>query len=72
MTAPRPGRPGSLCSTTRAGRSRLAGEPADVLLSPRLAHVGLFDYHRGEEAIEEGREAVRVMQPAILRALGRN
>jgi len=56
----------------RIARSRLAGEPADVLLSPRLAHVGLFDYHRGEEAIEEGREAVRVMQPAILRALGRN
>lgn len=56
----------------RIARSRLAGEPADVLLSPRLAHVGLFDYHRGAEAIEEGREAVRLMQPAILRALGRN
>ena len=56
----------------RIARSRLAGEPADVLISPRLAQVGLFDYHRGEEAIEEGMEAVRVMQPAILRALGRD
>ena len=38
----------------RIARSRLAGEPADVLIAPRLAQVGLFDYHRGEEAIEEG------------------
>ena len=53
----------------RIARSRLAGEPADVLIAPRLAQVGLFDYHCGEEAIEEGMEAVRIMQPAILRAL---
>jgi NTE family protein len=53
----------------RIARSRLAGEPADVLIAPRLGHVGLFDYHRGEEAVEEGLEAVRVMQPAIMRAL---
>jgi len=55
----------------RIARSRLAGEPADVLIEPRLADIGLFDYHRAAEAIEEGVEAVRVMQPAILRALGR-
>ena len=53
----------------RIARSRLAGEPANVLIAPRLAQVGLFDYHCGEEAIEEGMEAVRIMQPAILRAL---
>lgn len=56
----------------RIARSRLAGEPADVLIAPRLGHVGLFDYHRSEEGIEEGREAVRIMQPAIMRALERN
>lgn len=56
----------------RIARSRLAGEPADVLIAPRLAQIGLFDYHRGEEAIEEGADAVRVMQPALLRALGRS
>lgn len=55
----------------RIARSRLAGEPADVLIAPRLAQIGLFDYHRGEEAIEEGMEAVRLMRPAILRVLGR-
>lgn len=56
----------------RIARSRLAGEPADVLIAPRLAQIGLFDYHRGEEAIEEGMDAVRVMQPAILKALGKD
>ncbi|MBI2305689.1 MAG: patatin-like phospholipase family protein [Rhodocyclales bacterium] len=56
----------------RIARSRLAGEPADVLIAPRLAQVGLLDFHRGAEAIDEGVEAVRVMQPAILRALGRD
>lgn len=54
----------------RIARSRLAGEPADVLVAPRLAQVGLLDFHRGAEAIDEGLEAVRVMQPAIRRALG--
>ncbi len=55
----------------RIARSRLAGEPADVLIAPRLAQVGLLDFHRGAEAIEEGLEAVRVMQPALARAIGK-
>lgn len=49
----------------RIARSRLAGEPADVLLTPRLGHLALMDYHRGVEAIEEGRAAVIRMLPAI-------
>ncbi|MCX7896929.1 MAG: patatin-like phospholipase RssA [Rhodocyclaceae bacterium] len=54
---------------TRIARSRLAGEPADVLLQPRLARLALMDYHRAEEAIAEGRAAVRRMLPAIEHAL---
>lgn len=50
---------------TRIAQSRLAGEPADVLLAPRLGHLGLMDYHRGGEAIEEGRAAVARMRAAI-------
>ncbi len=50
---------------TRIARSRLAGEPADVLISPRLAHLGLMDYHRAAEAIAEGSAAVKRMLPAI-------
>jgi len=54
----------------RITRSRLAGEPADVLIVPRLGQLGLMDYHRGEEAIAEGREAVQRMLPLIKAALG--
>jgi len=54
---------------TRIARSRLAGEPADVLLAPRLAHLALMDYHRAGEAIVEGRAAVERMAPALEHAL---
>jgi NTE family protein len=49
----------------RIARSRLAGEPPDVLLAPRLGHLGLLDYHRAESAIAEGRDEVTRMLPAI-------
>lgn len=42
----------------RIARSRMAGEPAEVLVAPRLAQLRLFDFHRAKEAIEEGRRAV--------------
>ena len=54
---------------TRIARSRLAGEPADVLLAPRLAQLALMDYHRAPEAIAEGRATVARMMPAIEYAL---
>ena len=50
---------------SRIARSRLAGEPADLMLTPLLGSLGLMDYHRGREAIEEGRAAVQRMLPAI-------
>jgi NTE family protein len=49
----------------RITRARLAGEPADILLSPKLGHLGLMDYHRASIAIEEGKRAVKLMLPAI-------
>jgi NTE family protein len=54
---------------TRIARSRLAGEPADVLLRPRLGDVALLDYHRAAESIEEGRAVVQRMMPMISHAL---
>jgi NTE family protein len=41
----------------RIARSRLAGDPPDVMVSPRLGNLGLFDFHRAEEAIRFGAEA---------------
>jgi NTE family protein len=41
----------------RITRARLAGDPPDVLISPRIGRIGLFDFHRAEEAIAIGAEA---------------
>lgn len=54
----------------RITRSRLAGEPADVLIQPRLGGMGIFDFHRAAPAIAEGRAAVQYMLPAIRAQLG--
>ena len=43
----------------RIARSRLAGDPPDAMINPRLADIGLFDFHRAEEAIEQGMLATR-------------
>jgi NTE family protein len=42
----------------RLTRSRMAGEPPDLIIAPRLAHLALLDFHRASEAIDEGRRAV--------------
>jgi NTE family protein len=52
----------------RIARSRLAGEPADVLIAPRLGQLGLLDFHRAHEAISSGRMAAEHMLP-MLRAI---
>lgn len=53
----------------RITRSRMAGEPPDVMLSPRLGNVGLLDFDRAEDAIAEGELAVNRMRPEIADAL---
>lgn len=54
----------------RIARSRLAGDPPDVMLSPRLDDVGLFDFHRAKEAIERGSQAVERQLDDIVREIG--
>ena len=41
----------------RITRARLAGDPPDVLISPRVQKIGWFDFHRAEESIAHGRRA---------------
>jgi len=53
----------------RVARSRLAGEPADVLITPLLPDFGPMEYHRAKEAIAEGRAAVERMLPLIERVI---
>jgi NTE family protein len=43
----------------RISRSRLAGDPPDVMIGPRLGRIGLFDFHRADETIELGRQAAQ-------------
>ena len=43
----------------RITRSRMAGEPPDVMITPRLSNIGLMEFDRAEESIAEGREATR-------------
>lgn len=43
----------------RITRSRMAGEPPDVHIRPRLSHIGLMDFDRAAECIVEGRLATR-------------
>jgi len=42
-------------------RSRLAGEPADVLITPRLSQMALLDFHRAAPAISEGSRAANAV-----------
>ena len=53
----------------RITRSRLAGEPPHVMIVPRLAEMGPFDFDQAAMAIEEGRERARFALPEIRRAL---
>ena len=41
----------------RLSRSRLAGDPPDVTITPRCGHVGLMEFHRASELIDEGERA---------------
>jgi NTE family protein len=49
----------------RLSRSRLAGDPPDVLIVPRIGHVGLMEFDRAEELIAEGEAAVERAVPDI-------
>ncbi|OEJ66823.1 patatin-like phospholipase RssA [Magnetovibrio blakemorei] len=51
-------------------RSRMAGDPPDLILSPRLSHIGLLEFNRAEEAIEEGRRCVRQALPRLQEIVG--
>ena len=38
----------------RIARSRLAGDPPDAMITPRLHGIGLFDFHRADELVQRG------------------
>ena len=59
----------------RITRARLAGDPPDLLISPRVGKVGMFDFHRADDLIAHGaraaeraidsiQEAIHILAPA--------
>ncbi len=50
----------------RITRSRMAGDPPDVTVAPRLDQLALFDFDRAGDAIAEGRAAMRRALPGLL------
>jgi len=55
--------------TDRITRSRLAGEPPDVHIAPRLGHIGLSEFDRADDCIREGEAAVERALPDLHDAL---
>ncbi len=54
----------------RITRSRMAGDPPEVIVAPALANLGLLDFHRSGEAIAEGRRAAQASLPQLRRFMG--
>jgi len=46
-------------------KQRLQVDPPDILITPRLAEIGLLDFNRADEAVEEGRRAMDIMIPSV-------
>ncbi|MDJ0812814.1 MAG: patatin-like phospholipase family protein [Woeseiaceae bacterium] len=53
----------------RITRSRMAGDPPDIMISPRLSDVGLLEFGKAAEAMETGRECVERVLPDIRRRI---
>lgn len=56
----------------RITRSRLAGDPPDIMINPKLGSIGFFDFHRAAEMIEIGRDTAEKAIPEIEEMLAIN
>jgi len=57
----------------RIARSRLAGDPPDAMVTPRLEDFGLFDFHRAEDLIASGYAAAsRQIEDIVREVQARN
>lgn len=49
----------------RVTKARMAGDPPDVLLQPKLGHIGILEFERGQDAIKVGYESTIRMRDLI-------
>jgi len=54
----------------RITRSRMAGDPPDLVFNPKVLGIELFEFQRAEEAIEAGRRAVERERDRLDELLG--
>jgi NTE family protein len=53
----------------RITRARLAGDPPDMLITPRIGQFGWFDFHRSEDLIALGTRAAERALESIQEAI---
>ena len=53
----------------RITRARLAGDPPDLLISPRVGQIGWFDFHRADDLIAHGARAAERAVESIQEAI---
>lgn len=53
----------------RITRARLAGDPPDVLISPRVGKIGWFDFHHANDIIAHGTRAAERNLESIQEAI---
>lgn len=53
----------------RITRARLAGDPPDLLIAPRVGAIGWFDFHRADEMIAHGARAAERAIESIQEAI---
>jgi NTE family protein len=53
----------------RITRARLAGDPPDMLITPRVGEIGWFDFHRASDLIEIGARAAERAMDSIREAI---
>ena len=56
--------------SARVTRSRLAGDPPDILIEPQLRDFGMMEFYRAKELIEHGRASVYRIADQIKYQLG--
>src|SRR6202790_3478310 len=53
----------------RITRARLAGDPPDMLITPRVGEIGWFDFHRADDMIGDGARAAERAIDSIQEAI---
>ena len=53
----------------RIARSRMAGDPPDAVIAPRVGDMSLFDFHRADEMITRGENAAKRVVDEIQREI---